>query len=253
MSIPSLHGSLTPRPRDRDVRAGTASLATAGAVLLAVIAAALVPGSPIYALVSAAGVALGATTVVTQLRHRHAPRIYQWLSALGGVVILGIGMIVGIARLGSSPILATAGMTASFYLMPAAALACYVGGLGQLPLKWAGPTLLATGGAGTVAWLSLGADTTFTTILIVVAAVMSIAGCIFPLVRAVRKPPTTLPGWIIPVPAIMMILLMVYTMGQAVLPAQVPWPWLSPVIVAWTYLVSGVLATLAGLLTSSRS
>lgn len=82
---------------------------------------------------------------------------------------------------------------------------------------------------------------------------MSIAGCIFPLVRAVRKPPTTLPGWIIPVPAIMMILLMVYTMGQAVLPAQVPWPWLSPVIVAWTYLVSGVLATLAGLLTSSRS
>lgn len=220
---------------------------------MAVIAAALVPGSPIYALVSAAGVALGATTVITQLWHRHAPRIYQWLSALGGVVILGIGMIVGIARLGSSPILATAGMTASFYLMPAAALACYVGGLGQLPLKWAGPTLLATGGAGTVAWLSLGADTTFTTILIVVAAVMSIAGCIFPLVRAVRKPPTTLPGWIIPVPAIMMILLMVYTMGQAVLPAQVPWPWLSPVIVAWTYLVSGVLATLAGLLTSSRS
>ena len=253
MSTPSLHGSLTPLPRDRDIRAGTASLATAGAVLLAVIAAALVPGSPIYALVSATGVALGAATVITQLRHRHAPRIYQWLSALGGLVILGVGMIVGIARIGSSPILTTAGMTASFYLMPAAALACYVGGLGQLPLKWAGPTLLATGGAGVAAWLSLGSDTTATAILIAVAAVMSIAGCIFPVVRAVRKPPTTIPGWIIPVPAIMMILLMIYTIGQAVLPAQFPWPWVSSVIVAWTYMVSGVLATLAGLLTSSRS
>lgn len=220
---------------------------------MAVIAAALVPGSPIYSLVSATGVALGATTVITQLRHRHSPWIYQWFSALGGLVILGIGLIVGIARIGSSPILTTAGMTASFYLMPAAALACYVGGLGQLPLRWAGPTLLATGGAGTVAWLSLGAHTPLTTILIVSAAVMSIAGCIFPVVRAVRKPPTGIPGWIIPVPAIVMILLMIYTIGQAVLPASFPWPWLSPVIVAWTYMVSGVLATLAGLLTSSRS
>ena len=253
MSTPSLHGALTPRPRDRDIRAGTASLATAGAVLLAVIAAALVPGSPIYALVSAAGVALGAATVITQLRHRHSPRFYQWLSALGGLVILGVGMIVGIARIGSSPILTTAGMTASFYLMPVAALACYIGGLGQLPLKWAGPTLLATGGAGVVVWLSLGDDTGITTILIVAAAVMCIAGCVFPLVRVVRKPPRTIPGWIIPVPAIMMILLMVYTIGQATLPAGFPWPWVSPVVVAWTYMVSGVLATFAGLLTSSRS
>lgn len=228
-------------------------MATAGAILLAVIAAALVPGSPLYAVLSAAGVALGAASVITQLRHRHAPRIYQWLSALGGLVILGIGIVVALARIGESSLLTTAGMVLSYYFMPIAALACYIGGLGQLPMKWAGPALLATGGAGAAAWLSLGAHTPVTNILIAVAAIVSITGCAFPVVWALRQPPSTLPGWITPVAAILMGLLMSYTCGAALLPDQFPWPWLAPVWVAWTYMISGVLATIAGLLTSSRS
>ena len=251
MSTTSLHGSLTPLPRDRDIRAGTASIATAGAVLLAVIAAALVPGSPFYALLTAAGVAFGAASVIFQLRHRNPPRIYQWLSALGGFVILSIGLLGAIARIGASPLLVSAGMASSIYLMPVAVLACYIGGLGQLPVKWAAPVLMSTGGAATVAWLSLGPGGAQTNLLITLAAALSIAGCVFPVVRAVKKPPTTLPGWVIPVPALMMAVLMLVMIGRALLPDLLPW--LSPVVVAWTYMVSGLLATLAGLLTSSRN
>lgn len=251
MSTSSLHGSLTPLPRDRDIRAGTASIATAGAVLLAVIAAALVPGSPIYAILTAAGVALGAASVIFQLRHRNRPRIYQWLSALGGLVILTIGILVAIARIGVSPLLTTAGVAASFYLMPIAVLACYIGGLGQLPVKWAGPVLMSTGGAAMAVWLSLGSGDAQTNLLIALAAALSIAGCVFPIVRAARKPPTTIPGWIIPLPALFMAILMLVMIGRALLPDLLPW--VSPVLVAWTYMVSGVLATLAGLLTSSKN
>lgn len=251
--MPSLHGSLTPLPRDRNVRAATTSIATAGAVVLAVIAAALIPGTPSYALLSAAGVALGAASVIAQLRHRQSPRVYQWLSALGGFVILTLGILVAVARIGSSPMLSTVGMVASFYLMPIAALACYVGGLGQLPLKWMPATLMATGGAGAAAWLSLGGDTVASNILISIAAVLSIAGNVFPLARAVRRRPTTTAGWLLLIPAGLISLLMIHMIGVALLPDQVPWPWISPVLVAWTYMGSGVLATMSGLLTSSRS
>ncbi|WP_293950781.1 hypothetical protein [uncultured Corynebacterium sp.] len=253
MTTPSLHGSLTPLPRDRDIRAATASIATAGAVFLAVIAAALIPGSPIYSVVSAAGVALGAASLIAQLRHRSAPRIYQWLSALGGFVILALGILVAVARIGDSALLSTAGLISTFYLMPVAALACYLGGLGQLPLKWIGPTLLATGGAAATVWLSLGADNTATITLISLAALTAIVGNIFPLARAVRRRPTTGPGWLLLIPATLMTLLMIYMIGLALLPDQIPWPWLSPVLVAWTYMISGVLATVSGLATSSRS
>lgn len=253
VSSPSLHGSLSPQPRDRDIRAGTVSISTAGAICLAVIAAALVPGSPIYAILTAAGVALGAASVIAQLRHRNAPRLYQWLSALGGLTILVIGIIVAVSRLGASPMLATAGMVSSFYLIPFAALACFVGGLGQLPVKWIGPTLLATGGAAAAGWFSLGDDSLGTTLSVSLAACLSIAGCVFPVVRATKKRPHTLPSWLILISAILMAVLMLYTIGLALLPQQVPWPWVSPIFIAWAYLVSGILATAAGLLTSSRS
>lgn len=251
VSIPSLHGSLTPLPRDRNIRAATASIATAGAVFLAVIAAALIPGSPVYAVISAAGVALGAASLIAQLRHRDSPRIYQWLSALGGFVILALGILVAVARIGDSSLLNTAGLVSTFYLMPVAALACYIGGLGQLPLKWVGPTLLSTGGAAATAWLSLGQVNAASTALIVLAAVASIAGNTFPLVRAARRRPRTVSGWLLLIPAGMMVLLMVYMVGLALLPEQIPW--VSPLLVAWTYMVSGVIATIAGLTTASKN
>lgn len=253
MSTPSLHGSLTPLPPDRDIRAATASIATAGAVFLATIAAALIPGSPIYALISAAGVALGAASLIAQLRHRTAPRIYQWLSALGGFIILALGILVAVAHIGESPILATAALVSTFYLMPAAAAACYIGGLGQLPLKWVGPTLMSTGGAAITTWLSLGEVTTISLVLIASAATVSIIGNIFPLVRAVKKPPRTIPAWLLLIAAVLMMVLMIYMIGSALLPEQIPWPWFPPVMVAWGYMLSGVLATISGLATSSRS
>lgn len=253
MSIPSLHGSLTPHPRDRNVRAGTASIATAGALQLAVIAAALIPGSSIYAVLAAAGVALGATSAIAQLRHRTSSRIYQWMSALGGLVILTIGILVAVARIGASPILSTFGMVASYYVIPIAALACYIGGLGQLPMKWAGPTLLATAGAGATAWLSLGEVTVSTRILISIAAIMAIIGCVFPLIRALPKQTATTTARIMTIPAGLMILLMLHILGMALLPGQLPWLWIPPAVVAWTYMISGGLATMVGLVTSSRS
>nr|WP_240601867.1 hypothetical protein [Corynebacterium glutamicum] len=150
-----MSGFLTP-PATPHIRTATASIATAVAVALSVFAAALIPGSALYSVLTAGGVALGAASGVAALRHRGGLRIFQWLSALGGIVILLIGIVVAVAKFGASAKLATLGLVTSYYLMPSAALACYIGGLGQLPAKWIAPAFMATAGAGAAGWFSLG-------------------------------------------------------------------------------------------------
>lgn len=190
ISLKHVSGFLNP-PATPHIRTATASIATAVAVALSVFAAALIPGSALYSVLTAGGVALGAASGIAALRHRGGLRFFQWLSALGGIIILLIGIVVAIAKVGASAKLGALGLMASYYLMPSAALACYVGGLGQLPAKWMAPAFMATAGAGAAGWFSLGADTGFERFLIAVAAVVFTAGMCIPSVGVRRKASTS--------------------------------------------------------------
>ncbi len=221
--------------------------------MLAVIAASLIPGSRLYAVITAAGVALGAASVIAQLRHHLPARVYPWLSALGGLVILTVGLLTAVAKIGSSPVLLTAAQVSSFYLVPLAALACFLGGLGQLPPKWILPVLAAVGGAAAAGWFSLGPVSWTTSLVVAVSALICIGGCAVPIIRALTAPPRHLSGWLIALSAGVMLPAMAYTIILALLPLSVPLPVVSPVFVAWAYLFAALLATFAGVLTSARS
>lgn len=244
---------LAPQPADRNIRSATASIATASAMMLAVIAAALIPGSRLYAVIIAAGVAFGAASVIAQLRHRFLAKLYQWLSAVGGVIILAIGLLTALAKLGSSAVFFTAAQVSSFYLVPLAALACFIGGLGQLYPKWILPVLAAVGGAASAGWFSLGAVSWRVSLIVAFSALICLGGCAYPITHALSSPPRALPGWLITAAAALMIPTMLYTLAVAIVPLSLTLPQISPVIIAWAYLSSAILATLSGVLTSSNN
>lgn len=243
ISLKHVSGFLTP-PATPHIRTATASIATAVAVALSVFAAALIPGSALYSVLTAGGVALGAASGIAALRHRGGLRFFQWLSALGGIIILLIGIVVAIAKVGASAKLGTLGLMASYYLMPSAALACYVGGLGQLPAKWMAPAFMATAGAGAAGWFSLGADTGFERFLIAVAAVFSLMGCVYPVWGCVVKRPRQVAAWLVALAALVLGALMLFMVSMVVAPGLL---WLQPTTVAWGFMIAGVLATVAGL------
>lgn len=218
--------------------------------MLSVLAAALAPGSLLYSILTGAGVALGAAAVIVSLRHRNGPRLYQWLSAFGGVTILLIGILSAVARIGASAVLTTAALSASYTVIPFALAACYIGGLGQLPLRWIGPTFLATGGAATALWFSLGPLDLMTRLIIAFAAVVAITGCAIPWWRARSNPPEEIAGRLGLGACLLLSLLMLHMIGIALIPA---WFWIPPIVLAWLYLAAGLSAALSGLLTSSRS
>lgn len=236
---------LTP-PSTPHIRTATASIATAAAVALSVLAASLIPGTVLYSLVTAAGVALGAASVIAALRHRGHLRLFQWLSAIGGAIILLIGIVVAVARLGSSPMLLMAGLSASYFLMPSAVLACYIGGIAQLPTKWIVPAFLSTAGAGAAGWFSLGDSSGFEQFLIVVSALFSLIGCVYPVWVCVVKRPRHAAAWLIGLAAVILAALMVYMISLVLLPGLL---WVPPAVIAWGFMIPSVMATAAGLLT----
>ncbi|ANE04279.1 hypothetical protein [Corynebacterium crudilactis] len=235
---------ITP-PATPHIRTATASIATAVSVALSVFAASLIPGSALYAVLTAGGVALGAASGIAALRHRGGLRLFQWLSALGGIIILLIGIVVAIAKVGASAKLGTAGLMASYYLIPSATLACYIGGIGQLPAKWMAPVFMATAGAATAGWFSLGAGTGVEHFLIVFSAVFSLMGCAYPVREYVVKRPPHPAAALVTLAALLLGTIMLYFIGIVVAPSLAQ-P--HPTIVAWSFMCAGVLATIAGLL-----
>ncbi|ALC06192.1 hypothetical protein CDES_09000 [Corynebacterium deserti GIMN1.010] len=231
-------------PNRPHIRTATASIATAVSVALSVLAPALIPGSVVYSVLTAAGVALGAASIIAALRHRDVPKIFQWLSALGGAMILIIGIVVAIAKLGASPKLDALTQLVSLQVMPYAALACFIGGIGQLPPKWMAPTFMATAGAGAAGWFSLGGDSGLERLLIAASAVFAVLGCAYPVWVCVVKRPRYPAAWVVTLAATLLAVLMLYALSIVVAPG---WLWINPAFVAWGYMVPALLATIAGL------
>lgn len=227
------------------VPTATASLGTAVAILLATLGNEFTRSSWLYSVLAALGVVLGAGSALAQLRKGRALNVFEGLAALGGVTILAVGSITGIARLTYLDQLSVAALVGTLYGMPLAAIACFVGGLGQFPASWRSNILPCVAGPAVTGYLAIGEDTLTVRLVVIAISLATTVACIFTIIRirnAARSPASRL--------ATAACLILAPTMLYAVYAAAIPATQLSwaapPALLAWAYIAAALCATIAG-------
>ena len=136
------------------IRSAAASIVTGIAVILAVFAAGFYIQNPVSAVLLAAGITLGATATVWRLQF-HLRSVGAWLAALGGIIMLLVGMVLAVAQHSGVTRLHTAMVNAWTIAVPVAATVILIGGFFQLPRKLTPWVALIIGGLIIATWATI--------------------------------------------------------------------------------------------------
>ena len=172
--------------RAATIRSATASIVTGIAVMLAVFAASFYLQNPVSAVLLAAGITLGSTATVWRLQF-HLRSVGAWLAALGGVIMLLVGMVLAVAQHSGVTRLHTATMNAWTMAVPVAAAVILIGGFLQLPRRLAAWIVLITGGLIVATWATM--DFRFDPVVIWVGALAALCGSVQCLSQLSRRIP----------------------------------------------------------------
>lgn len=223
----------------------TASLGTAVAILLATLGNEFTRSSLLYSVLAAFGVVFGAGSALAQLRKGRELTFFEGLAALGGLTVLAIGTVTFIARLTHINDFSVAALIGTVYGMPLAAIACFIGGLGQFPTSWVANILSCIAGPAATGYLALGQDTTTTRIAVVSVASLTIAACIYSIIR-VRVARGTTPARLSTAACLILALTMLYAVYVAAIPADKLVWFAPPSLLAWAYIAAAMTAAAAG-------
>ena len=172
--------------RAATIRSAAASIVTGIAVMLAVFAASFYLQNPVSAVLLAAGITLGAAATVWRLQF-HLRSVGAWLAALGGVIMLLVGMVLAVAQHSGVTRLHTATMNAWTMAVPVAAAVILIGGFLQLPRRLAAWIVLITGGLIVATWATM--DFRFDPVVIWVGALAAFCGSVQCLAQLSRRLP----------------------------------------------------------------
>ena len=168
------------------IRSAAASIVTGIAVMLAVFAANFYLQNPVSAVLLAAGITFGAAATVWRLQF-HLRSVGAWLAALGGVIMLLVGMVLAVAQHSGVTRLHTATMHAWTMAVPVAAAVILIGGFLQLPRRLAAWIVLITGGLIVATWATM--DFRFDPVVIWVGALAALCGSVQCLSQLSRRIP----------------------------------------------------------------
>ena len=224
-------------------RAGTLGVSTATFICLAVLCNQVMRSDAPYAVLLAAAVACSAGSCLLWLRRwriydtqQLRARVGQALSALGGLTVLVVGMILAIATQSSAQVVQETALQAITQAMPIAVVFSFCGGLLLLPNRSAaavvGVTVVTTLAA---TWLAINREPN---LLMIGVAATSLAGASVALVASVRAR-----VWLAAVAA---FLVGVHVAGYFVLALGVISA-LSLRLVAWAILIAAGCAAVAGI------
>ncbi|MCK7674257.1 hypothetical protein [Corynebacterium pygosceleis] len=235
-------------PNRSDVPAATASIAAAVAVLLATLGVTYTRSHIGYAGLAAATVTFGAASALAQLYRAGRMTVFRASSAAGGIALLTLGVLVAVSRFTTLDEVFTLTTLATVYLTPPAVVACLVGGIGQLPGRWAPRAGFSVLGAAATGWFALGPDTAATRGLVVVSAILALLGCV-PVLADTRRGGGRHRGWrsvAVTVAAAILAATMVYAVVLAATPVTW-WPARAPsIVLAWAYIIAAALPVVAG-------
>ena len=172
--------------RAATIRSAAASIVTGIAVMLAVFAACFYLQNPVSAVLLAAGITLGAAATVWRLQF-HLRSVGAWLAALGGVIMLLVGMVLAVAQHSGVTRLHTAMINAWTMAVPVAAAVILIGGFLQLPRRLAAWIVLITGGLIVATWATM--DFRFDPVVIWVGALAALCGSVQCLSQLSRRIP----------------------------------------------------------------
>lgn len=172
--------------RAATIRSAAASIVTGIAVMLAVFAASFYLQNPVSAVLLAAGITLGAAATVWRLQF-HLRSVGAWLAALGGVIMLLVGVVLAVAQHSRVTRLHTAMMNAWTMAVPVAAAVILIGGFLQLPRRLAPWIVLITGGLIVATWATM--DFRFDPMVIWVGALAALCGSVQCLSQLSRRLP----------------------------------------------------------------
>lgn len=172
--------------RAATIRSAAASIVTGIAVMLAVFAASFYLQNPVSAVLLAAGITLGAAATVWRLQF-HLRSVGAWLAALGGVIMLLVGMVLAVAQHSGVTRLHTAMINAWTMAVPVAAAVILIGGFLQLPRMLAPWIALITGGLIVATWATI--DFRFDPVVIWVGALAALCGSVQCLAQLSRRLP----------------------------------------------------------------
>ena len=154
--------------------------------MLAVFAASFYLQNPVSAVLLAAGIALGAAATVWRLQF-HLRSVGAWLAALGGVIMLLVGMVLAVAQHSGVTRLHTAMINAWTMAVPIAAAVILIGGFLQLPRRLAPWIALIIGGLIVATWATM--DFRFDPVVIWVGALAALCGSVQCLAQLSRRLP----------------------------------------------------------------
>lgn len=172
--------------RAATIRSAAASIVTGIAVMLAVFAASFYLQNPVSAVLLAAGITLGAAATVWRLQF-HLRSVGAWLAALGGVIMLLVGVVLAVAQHSGVTRLHTAMINAWTMAVPVAAAVILIGGFLQLPRMLAPWIALITGGLIVATWATI--DFRFDPVVIWVGALAALCGSVQCLSQLSRRLP----------------------------------------------------------------
>ena len=172
--------------RAATIRSAAASIVTGIAVMLAVFAASFYLQNQVSAVLLAAGITLGAAATVWRLQ-LHLRSVGAWLAALGGVIMLLVGMVLAVAQHSGVTRLHTAMMNAWTMAVPIAAAVILIGGFLQLPRRLAPWIALIIGGLIVTTWATM--DFRFDPMVIWVGALAALCGSVQCLAQLSRRLP----------------------------------------------------------------
>ena len=172
--------------RAATIRSAAASIVTGIAVMLAVFAASFYLQNPVSTVLLATGITLGSTATVWRLQF-HLRSVGAWLAALGGVIMLLVGMVLAVAQHSGVTRLHTAMINAWTMAVPIAAAVILIGGFLQLPRRLAPWIALIIGGLIVATWATM--DFRFDPVVIWVGALAALCGSVQCLAQLSRRLP----------------------------------------------------------------
>ena len=161
--------------RAATIRSAAASIVTGIAVMLAVFAASFYLQNPVSTVLLATGITLGSTATVWRLQF-HLRSVGAWLAALGGVIMLLVGMVLAVAQHSGVTRLHTATMNAWTIAVPVAAAVILIGGFFQLPRRLAPWIVLIIGGLIVATWATI--DFRLDPVVIWIGALAALCGSV---------------------------------------------------------------------------
>ena len=172
--------------RTATIRSAAASIVTGIAVMLAVFAASFYLQNPVSTVLLATGITLGSTATVWRLQF-HLRSVGAWLAALGGVIMLLVGMVLAVAQHSGVTRLHTAMINAWTMAVPVAAAVILIGGFLQLPRRLAPWIALIIGGLIVATWATI--DFRLDPVVIWVGALAALCGSVQCLAQLSRRLP----------------------------------------------------------------